>query len=313
MSKQVKSARSPLPEGASVTFHDAAGIASAPFIVVSLYTDSYTAKAERLIASCRGCRLPGAFYRLPAVHKSISLSGTDDLAFTKTEIIRLALQTFGKPVLYVDADMVFKDPPEKIRALTRTTDFAIYNWLSDPEADSWQPVEVPQPNGKSSGQRYWQFRFALDLIDPRQLVASGATQFWSPAPASLALLERWREAIAEHPNAADDESLDFAFNNGDHSELRCAWLDKSYARYPWWPHIKPVINHPDGVTGESGRIGLAEKDERKRYYPQRARYSPPSPAGFPRGAIIDTLDRRLMKIEGGRLVPVGTVKTRFWI
>jgi len=309
----LKPSKPALPEGVSVIFNDAAAFSAAPFIVVSLYTDSYEAKAQRLIASCRGLQLPGAFYRLPAVHNSISLSGVDDMACTKSEIIRLALTTFSKPVLYVDADMVFKERPEKVRGLTRTSDFAVYNWLSDPEADSWQLLEVPQGGGKSSGRRYWQFKFALDLIDPTQLVASGATQFWSPAPVSLALLERWQNAIAEHPMAADDECLDFAFNNGDHSGLRYAWLDKSYTRYPWWPHIKPVINHPDDVTGESGRIGLAEKDERKRYYPQRAKYSPPSPASFPRGAILDTLDRRLMENEGGRLVPVGTIKTRFWI
>ena len=60
--------------------------------------------------------MPAAFYAVPQVHQSISLNGTDNLAFSKPDIIRVALETFGKPVLYVDADMVFKDPPEKIRA-----------------------------------------------------------------------------------------------------------------------------------------------------------------------------------------------------
>ncbi|MEI7932855.1 MAG: putative nucleotide-diphospho-sugar transferase [Alphaproteobacteria bacterium] len=309
----MKPAKPELPEGVSVTFNAMAAFSAAPFIVVSLYTDSYEAKVQRLIASCRALKLPGAFYRLPAVHNSISLSGVDDLAYTKSEIIRLALRTFGKPVLYVDADMVFKDPPEKIRALTRGCDFAVYNWLTDPEGDAWQIFEVPMPNGKSSGNRFWCFRFALDLVDERQLMTSGATQFWAATPAAVALLEDWQAVLAEYPATSDDECLDFAFNNRDNSALRCAWLDKSYVRYAWWPHIKPVINHPDLVTVSADRNGLTEKDERKRYYPNRAKYSPPSAACYPRSLILDIQDKRLLKNDNGLFVPVGNIKGRFWI
>ncbi len=303
----------PVPAGGGVRFNDPKSIAGAPYLVVSLHTPSYRAKADRLLASCRRFSLPAVVYELPDIHHSISLKGAPDLAYTKSAVIRLALKTFGKPVFYVDADMVFVEHPTPVRSLIPNFDFGIYNWFADAQADAWRPIEIPRPGAPVSGKRYWCFRYALDLWDPAQLFASGASQFWNATAASAALLDDWQNALAEFPTVADDECLDFAFNNRDNTGLRAAWFDKSYARYPWWPHVKPVVDHPDEITGESGRISLTSPDHRMRYYPERATPLTPHPACFPRGAILDLRDKVLLRAAEDQLLIVGRLKNRFWV
>ena len=305
---------STLPEGVEVQISDPRRVREAAYVVVSLYTPSYQAKADRLAASCHAFQLPTIFYRTPHIHHSIAPAGTEDVAFSKPAFIDVALRTYNKPALFLDADMVIKDRPELFRGLDRKCDLAIYNWFADPDAAAWGPMELTLPNGRSSGKRYWYMMGAVDYFDQVQLMASGATQFWNTTPEALSLLADWRLALTEFPGAADDECLDFAFNNRDNSRLRHQWLDKSHVRYPWWPHVKPVINHPDEVTVE--RAHLEPRDHRQRHYNGRMGKAAPPRDAFPRWGVLDTEARKLMRaggLGGGDLVFVQDLKNRFWI
>lgn len=264
---------------------------SAPYTVVAMYTADVNGLAERLLASLRALSLPHLLYEVPSVHRSISLRGSDDPAYTKSSLIRHALATLGHPVLYVDADVVFRAAPVRIDALCRAgTEFAIYNWLADECTDCYKPVVVA---GFPPG-RFYGYSHSIDVYAPEQLICSGATQFWSPAAASLSLLERWAAAIAEFPGCADDECLDFAYNNsGTHPMPRAAWFDKAYARYAWWPHVAPVIDHPQ-FPSTATRPRIAAGDGRERVYAQRGELRRAARA-IPRDCIVDIVARRLLR------------------
>ncbi len=273
-------------------------------LVVSLHTPDYRTKAGRLAASCAAFGLPTAFTEAPAVHPSISARGGAIGGPTKPALIRQALAASGEPVLWLDADMMVREQPEHLEALAGTCDLAIYNWLADDHTDAWRPLE-----GQS---RYWEFRHAIDYFDETQLFCSGGTQLWSATEAALALLDDWQAAIEAHPGVADDECLDFAFNNRDNTALRREWLRKDYVRLRWWPHVKPVIDHPD-PTGEGTPAHLPGTGQRKRFYPERAKIVMPPPGSIPRAAIIDVEEGWLLRRVDDELVRVEPAKTTFWL
>lgn len=286
-------------------------VSSAPFVVVSLHTPDYGPKVERLAKSCEVVRLPAAFIEAPTVHFSISRRGHADLGLTKPRIILQALERWKKPVLYLDADMVVRESLTQIEGLAGTCDLAIYNWLADPHTDAWKPVDGAAP-GLHGRPRYWEFRHAIDYFDESQLFCSGGTQLWSPSKAALGLLDDWQATIAAHPGVADDESLDFTFNNRDNAGLRPHWLGKEYLRCSWWPHVRPVIEHPD-PAGENEPEHIPDSAGRKRFYPERARIVLPPPGSTPRAAIIDVEEGWLLRRTNDGLVRVEPAKTGFWL
>jgi hypothetical protein len=284
---------------------------TAPFVVATLHTPDYRGKAERLAASCRAFGLTFAAYEVPQIHSSISRHGADDPALAKPATIRRALSEHAVPVLYLDADMVIVQPLDGLAAIARACDFAIYNWLADPASDAWRPVDRDPATTRVREARYWELRHAIDYHDEAQLICSGATQLWAPSPAALALLDDWQAAIAAFPGAADDECLDFAFNNRDNGALRPGWLDKSFVRYPWWPHVRPVIDHPD-PTGTRTPASIPEDGPRRRFYPERAGVKLPPPDSLPRSAILDIEEGWLLREANGQLVRVERARTAFW-
>ncbi len=286
--------------------------AAASLMVVSLHTPSHAARADRLADSCRALGLAFALYELPAVHRSISALGVDDPAFTKPAVIRQAIETFGKPVLFVDADIVFRQRPDRIEALAVSCDFAIYNWLADDWTDTWEPIEW-QEDGQIFSRRFWGYRHAIDYLDPGQLFCSGGVQLWGISEAAARLLGDWQAAIETFAPASDDECLDFTFNNRDNSDLRYAWLEKGELRMPWWPHVRPVIDHPDPVAQTGASRSLVESDERKRFYPDRAVLRLPPPHAIPRWAVIDIDKGRMMEWLDGRFIDAGPFEGRFWL
>jgi hypothetical protein len=80
----------------------------AAFIVAAMFTPDYRHRAQRLAASLDSFGLAYALFEVPTVHRSISAKGEGDLTVSKPRFIRFALEQFAKPVLYVDADMVFR-------------------------------------------------------------------------------------------------------------------------------------------------------------------------------------------------------------
>jgi hypothetical protein len=253
----------------------------AAFIVCAMFTPDYRAKTERLAASLERFNLAHALFEVPQVHRSISLRGGDDLNASKPRFIAAMLRQFGKPVLYVDADVIFRQPPDLIAALcSEGCDFAIYNWLADPMNDAWRP---------EPGARFWKFYFSVDMASDSQLMASGAVQLWRGSDPAFTLLADWEQALLRHPRSEDDHCLDFAYNHGDRTGLRPRWLPKAYARYAFWIYVAPVIDHPEfpaPVTGHFEQLGSARfRTAELRRVTKRM--------PFARDAVVDAEDPQL--------------------
>lgn len=263
-----------------------------PMLIAGMFTPSYRVQAERLVGSLRRFNLPYAIFEVPTVHHSISLRGGSDPSYTKANFIWHVLAAARRPVLYLDVDCVVMRSPDLITQLARDgRDFAILNWLTQDKNDAYVPVVLPQVNSQAppAWPRYYQHSYHVDLVTADQLLCSGAVQWWGDTAPARELLCAWFATIEAQPRVADDECLDFAFNNPVGSwrtELKPFWLSKSYARYPWWIFDEPIINHPDVPSqgGDRGRIN--DSAGRRMYYPERAKVRNPSPF-IPRDCVID--------------------------
>ena len=270
------------------------GDASAPFVVCAMFTRGYRGKAERLAASLDAFGLAHAIFEVLQVHRSISAAGGAELDFSKPRFLRFAMERFGKPVLYVDADVIFRKSPEALAPLCASNcDFAIYNWLADVMNDAWRP---------EPGTPLWKFFFSVDVASDSQLMSSGAVQFWKATDAALTLLKDWEQSLVRHPRSEDDHCLDFAYNHGDRTGLNPAWLAKEYARYAFWIYADPVIDHPEfpaPITGTFESLGSA------RFVRERVRrVSKQQP--FPREGIVEAQARQLLMPQpGGSFAPAG--------
>jgi hypothetical protein len=290
---------------------------STTFLVCAFFTrgsDLLERSAERLARSCEKFELPYRIYRVPHVHQSISLRGTDDLRFTKANFIAFNLERFpDKDVLYMDADTLFMQRPSVLLGLKRSAcDFAVYNWLGDPQNAAYAPAnrKLRSPERESD---FYVFTHRVEWSSTDQLICSGAVQYYGNSPAARGLLQAWHRVIAHNPRSADDKSLDFAYNNAAApSELRTEWLDKSYVRYAWWPHVEPVVLHP-AMPASGQPPPLAESPGARRLYLERCTRNTAEPL-FPAGCTVDTTTGIVYRIEDGkRLIPCGRHDGRFWI
>jgi len=290
--------------------------ATTAFTAVAMFTPDYEALAQRLQASLleHGGQ-HYALYEVPAVHRSISAKGIDDPSLTKASLIRFCWERYARPVLYLDCDVVVRQAPVRISLLSRMArDFAIYNWLADECTDCYVPLTVP---GVPSGRLY-RFSHAIDLFDPEQLICSGCVQYWAPTVQAGALLERWLQAQLRFPNSADDQCLDFAFNNrGSDPAPAYAWLDKAYARYAWWPHIRPLIDHPQ-LPSASAFEAIPTGEGEARVHSHQLEVRRP-PRAVPRDCVVDVVSRRLYRLRpagpgtnAAELVEAGSVDAEFF-
>jgi len=295
---------------------DAKGRAN--FIVCAMFTktnDGYFAFARRLKNSCEKFSLPFAIYTVPEIHKSINSNGTQDSSYTKANFILFNIDRFpGKGILYTDVDMVFVDQPFRIsEVIDAGFDFAIYNWLNDEQNEAYMPILRDESDGKHVFSEFYHYSHHINLFDPQQLICSGGVQFYRNSSSAVNLLNNWQHAVEENPRSADDECLDFTFNNLDSDEKpKTVWLDKSYIRLPWWPHVKPVILHTSLPIAGIGRNPLHETFYKRRFYPERC-LRKTSQMYFPPDHIIDTRKNLLMKFEGDRLIEIKQIQQEFWI
>jgi hypothetical protein len=286
-----------------------------PFIVCSMFTDSYREKAERLAASVRKFGLAHALFKLSTVHRSISPKGSDDLAFTKPLFIDHMLRRFNRPILYVDGDCEFRDKPDLIWVLRKENiDFAIYNWFSDVMNDAWLPYEALSARTKTGAPRYWRYSHSNDDFSPFQLCCSGAVQYWADSDRAFALLEAWQQNVAKFARSPDDESLQLAFNLAQYGkpDLKYFWLPKEYARYSFWIYVQPVIDHPDlptyadpahfellgGKTFDAPRIFVGLQKARP----------------LPRACVIDAEENLvLLRLPNGNFMPIVRVPVPLFV
>jgi hypothetical protein len=286
--------------------------AATGYTAVAMYSPDYQALAERLRSSLTNFGLHYALYEVPAVHRSISPRGVDDLSLSKASLIRFAWRQHVRPVLYLDCDVIIREPPQRITALQRAGhDFAIYNWLADECTDCFVPVSAP---GVPAG-RFYQFSHAIDAYAPEQLICSGAVQYWAPTTAADAQLSRWLDTQQRFPRAADDDCLDYAFNRSDAAPRPSyAWLDKAYARYAWWPHVRPVIDHPQLPTLIHQFEQIQDAGKKTAGLELRR-----MPRAMPRDCLIDVVGRRLYRrrlvapgSNSAPLVDVGGIDADFY-
>ena len=288
-----------------------------PFVVTGMFTASHKAAAERLVASLRSFSLPHAIFEVPTVHRSISHKGSDELAYTKSNFIWHVIQSAGRPVLYVDVDCVVRKHPELIRDLASGGhDFAILNWLAQDRTDGYIPIPLPPaPGTQPHKPRFFRFSHQISFVAKDQLICSGGVQFWGRSPAATSLLSAWYATIVAQPGVADDQCLDFAFNNKVaelHGSLNPFWLPKNYLRLAWWIFEEPVIDHPEFPGADIGWATLRDPSGRLRFYPERAtvRSTPPR---VPPGCAVDTQTGNILKSDEGRLTCVGRVPEKIWL
>jgi hypothetical protein len=264
------------------------------FIVCAMFTPDYRHFAERLVASLNRFSIAHALYEVPQIYHSISPKGGTDPEFSKPHFIRNLLKQFGRPVLYSDADLIFRKPPDLLSALcAQDCDFVTYNWLADPMNDAWRP---------EPGWRLWKFYFRVDLASDTQLMASGGVQMWRGTAAAFTLLDGWEQSLRDHPRSEDDHCLDFAYNLADHTGLKSAWLTKEYVRLPFWIYADPVIDHPEfptPITGYFRPLG-----SRRFVHAELIRRQKTQP--FPRDATLDVeAGQLLMPGDDGGYFPAG--------
>jgi hypothetical protein len=264
------------------------------FMVCAMFTPDYRHFAERLLESLNRFSLSHALYEVPQIYHSISPKGGDDPEFSKPHFIRNLLEQFQRPVLYCDADLIFRKEPELLtRFCAEGRDFVTYNWLADSMNDAWRPEPDP---------RLWKFYFRVDLTSQTQLMASGGVQMWQGTPAAFTLLDGWEQSLHRHPRTEDDHCLDFAYNLGDHSGLKPAWLTKEYVRLPFWIYADPVIDHPEFPTPITGYFRPLHS--RRFIHADLVRTHKAQP--FPREATLDVeAGQLLLPGEDGGYIPAG--------
>lgn len=282
-----------------------------PFIVAAMFTANVREHADRLKHSLEILGLPFAIYEVPTVHRSISKAGTEDSAFCKPNFINYAHEQHQVPVLYADVDVIFRESPKKIYELAaQDIDFAVYNWFADAPNDGYAPVEVVL-DGARVADRFYEFSLSIDICDPTQLIVSGAAQYYSPR--ARPLLQGWLSAIAQFPNVADDELLDYAYNFiVQKAQIRAFWLAMEYCRYPWWIHVKPIIDHPQSPAelDPSRHFKSVAGHERFKSGGLKRRSSQ---GPFPRDCLIDTQEKCLLRLGADGAEVIGRISTDLWI
>ncbi|MGO9513692.1 MAG: hypothetical protein ACLP2F_08630 [Steroidobacteraceae bacterium] len=292
---------------------------AARYVVGAMMTPSHARFGVRLSDSCRAHSLPLALFEVPTVHRSISVKGSDDLRYTKASFIRFLLDRFERPILYLDVDCVVAQHPARINdLLADRVDFAIFNWLAEEHTEAYVRAEVTVQDGPArrrvTSDRFYRFSHSIDSFCDRQLLCSGAVQWWNRTPAAIALLEQWQRVIERSPGSADDKCLDHAFNNYPSGavHLRAAWLPKGYARYGWWIYERPFIDHPEIPASANGFVPLDELDGKRRIYTQYLK-QPEVAYVFPKDCLIDTQTGTLLRLSNQDWRPVAPFSTPLWL
>ncbi len=278
-------------------------------------SEKYIQQAKRLAASCEKYQIPYCIYQVSHIHTSISLKGSNDLSFTKANFISFNLNRFpDKGILYLDSDYLFTEYPQTIKDISaQNYDFAVYNWLNDPHNEAYVPVNLKiDPADRQSD--FYRFSHHIGFSDTAQLIVTGGVQYYGNTSKAKYLLEMWFSVIAQAPGAADDECLDLAFNNYifRKEQMKYYWLDKAYLRIAWWPHIKPVILHPELARAGEKRTVSPEQNGMKRCYLEFCKKKS-SPFSFPIDYLIETKHSILIKIEGEKIVDTKPINQQFWI
>jgi hypothetical protein len=291
-------------------YEESLGNPGTNYIVIAMFTADLRGSADRLLRSVKKFNLNHSFYQVPTVHKGISIKGSNDIAFCKPNFIRAALDHFRKPVLYVDADVIFKQSPVKIAEVSNSgVDFAIYNWLADASTDAYVPVKIKNKPPKG----FYRFSHSIDWLDDSQLLCSGAVQYYDNSAGARRMLETWLASIKRFPEVVDDELLDYSFNFELSEPISTYWLGKEFCRYAFWILTQPIIDHPDmpAFDADERRFFKFASGGRDRF--RQTKNGPRALPPFPRDCIIDTKNKTVLVNVGGQLVPRYKFDMELWI
>jgi len=284
------------------------------YIVTSIFSKDYRAKAETLAASCEKFGISYELHEVEAVHNSISPRGTNDLRFTKPRLIRHVLLEHRKPVLYVDSDCHFVSSPLLIDELgQKGVDFAAYNWCADRYNDRYMPVAFE--GMPATSRRFFKYSGCVNFLTTDQLISSGLVQYYGYSVAAWRFLGAIQKAIAKNKGAAEDQIVDFVFNNRVEllrrwPRLQSFWLPKSYARIAYWIHVEPVIDHPDFPNSVQASDIVHPK--LKRFYRSKSQVREVDGGIFGCECIIDTQLGRVLQTRDGQQTWAAT-NEKFWI
>lgn len=278
------------------------------FIVCAMYTDGYKDFARRLVGSLNKFEIPYSIFLIPNIHVSISTKGNIDSEFTKPNFILYCLQNFKKNILYIDIDCVVQENPLLINELNnKKVDFGIFNWLTTLDNQCFLPLK--------DNKRYYEFFNSIDYSSEKQLICSGAVQYWSTSSVSQCLLLEWQKTILLNPTVQDDWALDFTFNNlavDLLQNMRVEWLPKSYCRYPWWIFDEPIIDHPEipFIGNRSAEI----KDDQGRQRVKIEELKTKNESKFlNENEIIDTEEKLIIGVKKEHFFVVKAIDNDMWI
>jgi len=269
------------------------------YIVCSMFTPNLSGKCAELLHSVKQFNLSYSIYEVPSIHSSISINGSASSPFHKPNFIRSMLEKFRKPILYIDIDCIFRHKPSLINDIVSGGyDLAIFNWLSNERNDSYYPIY----GCNYTNNRYYIYRNGLFQRSESQLICSGATQYWSGTKSSLNLLNKWAEIVELNTNSADDECLDFAFNNNDKT-IKLFNFPKTYARYGYWIFDAPIIDHPD-IPNPTKRQSVKMSQSEKRFYDERCTAKQREYFIKP-DLILDTLSNEIYQLQSNVRIKIG--------
>ena len=287
------------------------------FVIVSFFTKNYKIKADRLIDSLNNFKLNYKVFEVPSIHYSKSENGSDNINYSMPKLILKMINKYKVPILFTDCDMVIEKKPELIFSLKeKKIDFAIYNWLEDPENDGYLPVnlDINTEEGKVH-KKYYINKVNIKLINnpdkEKQLFSSGAVAYFSDSNESINFLNYWLENIKSYPKAPDDQVLDYTYNYSSKlRNLKVEWLDKSYCRIYWWIFSDPIINHPGEVHHRSN-YNFERLTGKKRFKIENTLRRRTSK--FPEEFLLDLKKKNILKVKDKKIYVVRKFKENTYI
>ncbi len=276
------------------------------FLIVSFFTQNYKDKADRLINSLNNFNLNYKIFEIPTIHYSKSDKGSNDINYCMPKLIIDMLKQFKVPIIFLDCDLVVMKEPKLFYSLReKNIDFAIYNWLEDPENDGYLPVKLKINSERGEIEKtYYINSVNVKLLNnpnkERQLFSSGGVAYFSESNSSINVLNEWLENIIKYPNVPDDQLLDHTFNYSSNvrKNLKVEWLDKSYCRVFWWIFSQPIIDHPGNMSHrENDNFYKITGKERFKIENTIKRNSSKVSKEF----IIDAKNKKILKVEKGKI------------
>ena len=287
------------------------------FVIVSFFTKNYKTKADRLIDSLNNFKLNYKVFEVPSIHYSKSENGSDNINYSMPKLILKMINKYKVPILFTDCDMVIEKKPELIFSLKKKKiDFAIYNWLEDPENDGYLPVNLKiNTDGGKVHKKYYINKVNIKLINnpdkEKQLFSSGAVAYFSDSNESISFLNCWLENIKSYPKAPDDQVLDYTYNYSSKlRNLKVEWLDKSYCRIYWWIFSDPIINHPGQVHHRSND-NFEKLTGKKRFKIENTLRRRTSK--FPEEFLLDLKKKNILKVKDKKIYVIRKFKDNTYI